>query len=111
MKVKVLQRFRDKYDHVTRYEVGTEQEFENERATDLIERGLVEAVEETSPADALKDGNDVAGQGEDMGAPEGSEVKVTEPATVGPEKAEEPVKTEEPAEAPKAKSKPKSSEK
>ncbi|SFU36404.1 hypothetical protein SAMN05216364_100616 [Porphyromonadaceae bacterium KHP3R9] len=104
MKVKVLQRFRDKYNHVTRYEVGTEHEFENERAADLIERGLVEAVEETPPADTLKDGNDVAGKGEGS---EGSEVKVTEPATVGPE----PVKAEEPAEAPKAKSKSKSSEK
>lgn len=108
MKVKVLQRFRDKYNHVTRYEVGTEHEFENERAADLIERGLVEAVEETPPADALKGGDDVAGQGE---GGEGSEVKVTEPATVGPGKAEEPVKTEEPAEAPKTKSKSKSSEK
>lgn len=99
MKVKVLRQFRDKHDHVTRYEVGTEHEFESERASNLIERGLAEAVEETPAPTTEKDGG-VAGQKD-------SEVETTEPATVE-QKAEEPAKTEAQA---KAKSKAKSPEK
>lgn len=85
MKVKVLKRFRDKHDHVTRYEVGAEQEFETERAADLIKRSLAEAVEETSPDDEPKGGDDVA-----------------EPETEQPSKVDEPVKPEKPAKAVKA---------
>lgn len=50
MKVRILQRFRDKFDHVTWYEIGTEHEFDPERAGNLAGRGLVEEVEETIPA-------------------------------------------------------------
>ncbi len=38
----VTARFRDKFDHVTWYEAGTELQFEKERAESLIERGLAE---------------------------------------------------------------------
>ncbi len=38
----VTARFRDKIDHTTWYEVGTELQFEKERAENLIERGLAE---------------------------------------------------------------------
>lgn len=46
MKVKVIQVFRDKFTkHL--YEIGMELEFSDEgRVEDLIERGLVEAIEE-----------------------------------------------------------------
>ena len=38
----VVKRFRDKFDHKTYYEVGQELEFDEERANDVIERGLAE---------------------------------------------------------------------
>lgn len=81
-KVKVVKRFRDKFDHVTRYEVGTEHEFETERADDLIERGLAEAVEGTTldPKDGKK--SDSKKTTKETGK------------TEGPEKVEETEKTE-----------------
>ncbi|HBG39911.1 MAG TPA: hypothetical protein DDW85_00690 [Porphyromonadaceae bacterium] len=45
MKVKVLKRFCDKNDKTTIYSVGSELEFEDERAADLITRGLAESVD------------------------------------------------------------------
>ncbi len=45
VKVIVLKRFRDKFDHKTWYEEGEEYEFEVSRADDLIERELAEPVE------------------------------------------------------------------
>ena len=47
MKVKVLQLFVDKYNHITRYEPGTVHEFDDERAMDLVKRGLAEAEAES----------------------------------------------------------------
>jgi len=38
----VLKRFKDKFDHETIYEAGQELEFDQERANDVIERGLAE---------------------------------------------------------------------
>ena len=51
MKVVVLKRFRDKFDGKTRYQPGEVVEFADERAKDLIERGLAKAegvIEESS---------------------------------------------------------------
>lgn len=45
VKVKVLKPFRDKFDHKTRYETGTEVEFDSERAQDVVSRGLAELSE------------------------------------------------------------------
>ena len=45
VKVVVLKRFLDKYDHRTWFEVGDEPEFESERAADVIERGLAKLKE------------------------------------------------------------------
>lgn len=44
IKVIVRRRFLDKYDHYTHYEVGGIYEFDEERAKDLIERGLANTV-------------------------------------------------------------------
>lgn len=51
MKVKVIQVFRDKFTkHL--YEIGMELEFSDEgRVEDLIERGLVEVIDEQDPRD------------------------------------------------------------
>ena len=38
----VVKRFRDKFDHETYYEAGNELEFDEDRANDLVERGLAE---------------------------------------------------------------------
>lgn len=46
IKIIVRKRFLDKYDHSTHYEVGGVHEFDDERAKDLIERGLVDTVSE-----------------------------------------------------------------
>ena len=51
MKVRVLQQFKCKIDNKTRFKVGSEHEFETERAQNLIERGLAEAIEETPAGD------------------------------------------------------------
>lgn len=45
VRVTVLKRFMDKYDHTARYEVGEEREFEAARADDLIKRGLAAPVD------------------------------------------------------------------
>lgn len=45
IKVKVLERFGDKYNFSIKYEVGTIVEFDSERATEMINRGLVEVLE------------------------------------------------------------------
>jgi len=45
VKVVVLKRFRDKYDQKTWYEVGDEPEFDEERAGDVIGRGLARLKE------------------------------------------------------------------
>jgi hypothetical protein len=44
-KLVVLKLFQDKNDHKTLYKVGTEVEFEIERAEDLVKRGLAKEVE------------------------------------------------------------------
>jgi hypothetical protein len=44
-KLVVLQRFLDKNDHTTWYEVDTEVEFDTERAANVVERGLAKEVE------------------------------------------------------------------
>ena len=44
MKVVVLKRFRDKYDHVTWYEKDLEIWFDTKRALSLISRGIVKSV-------------------------------------------------------------------
>ena len=41
----VSKRFRDKFDHKTWYEVGSELTFDKERADDLISRGLAKVKE------------------------------------------------------------------
>lgn len=53
MKVKVIQVFRDKFTkHL--YETGMELEFSDEaRVEDLVERGLVELIEEQEPSDKV----------------------------------------------------------
>ena len=38
----VVKRFRDKFDHMTYYEVGDEPEFDEDRAGDVVKRGLAE---------------------------------------------------------------------
>lgn len=45
VKIKVLKPFRDKNDKAVRYEVGTELEFEKERAEDVVSRELADYVE------------------------------------------------------------------
>jgi len=40
MKIVVLKRFRDKFNHKTWYEVGDEVSFDRERVNDIVERGL-----------------------------------------------------------------------
>nr|DAQ46377.1 MAG TPA: hypothetical protein [Caudoviricetes sp.] len=47
--IKVTEDFLDKFDTSVRYEVGTELEFEEERAKDVVNRGLAELVEPTLP--------------------------------------------------------------
>lgn len=47
-KVKITSRFRDKIDHTTWYEIGTEVEFrDEERVKDLVSKGWVEVVPES----------------------------------------------------------------
>lgn len=44
-KVRIKVRFRDKFDHVTWYEVGSEVEFtDKERVKDLVAKGWVEVI-------------------------------------------------------------------
>lgn len=45
VKIVVLSPFRDKFDKSTRYEVGTELEFDAERAEDVVSRELAEYAE------------------------------------------------------------------
>lgn len=45
VKIKVLKPFRDKLDNKIRYSEGQELEFEDERAQDVVSRGLAEVVE------------------------------------------------------------------
>ncbi len=53
VKVKVL--FQDKYDHVTRYQPGSEAEFSDEaRVKDLVAKGWVEVIDE-APKHTLKE--------------------------------------------------------
>ena len=47
--VKVTEDFLDKFDTSVRYEVGTVLEFDEERAKDVVNRGLAEFVEPTLP--------------------------------------------------------------
>lgn len=46
MKVEILHKFRDKDHFETIYQAGTIKDFDNDRATDLIRRGLVKSLEE-----------------------------------------------------------------
>ena len=72
MKVKVLEKFRDKHDHVTVYEKGTILEVQDEeRATSLIDRKLAKefkgyqkaalTLPEPKPEDPEKSGDDTEG--------------------------------------------------
>lgn len=45
VKIVVLKPFRDKFEKKTRYEAGTELEFDAERAEDVVTRELAEYVE------------------------------------------------------------------
>ena len=47
--VKVTEDFLDKFDTSVRYEVGTVLEFDEERAKDVVNRGLAEFVEPDIP--------------------------------------------------------------
>lgn len=47
--VKVTEDFLDKFDTSVRYEVGTVLEFDEERAKDVVNRGLAEFVEPDLP--------------------------------------------------------------
>src|SRR5690554_5466447 len=98
MKVKVLQRFRDKHDKVTRYEVGTEHVFDDERANDLITRGLAEAVVEQPNEDVDAKGDEVITEAKEPGMKvvktTAKEPAAKEPAAKGPA-AKEPA-TKEP---------------
>lgn len=47
--VKVTEDFLDKFDTSVRYEVGTVLEFDEERAKDVVNRGLAEFVEPELP--------------------------------------------------------------
>ena len=47
--VKVTEGFLDKFDTSVRYEVGTVLEFDEERAKDVVNRGLAEFVEPELP--------------------------------------------------------------
>jgi len=42
VKIVVVHRFRDKFDHKTYYEVGDELDFEEDRVNDVVSRGLAE---------------------------------------------------------------------
>ncbi len=95
MKVKVLQRFRDKHDKVTRYEVGTEHVFDDERANDLITRGLAEAVVEQPNEDVDAKGDEVITEAKEPG------MKVVKTTEKEPEK--EPAAKEPTAKEPAAK--------
>lgn len=44
-KVKVIKSFRDKENRSIRFEVGTELEFETERAEDIVKKGLAQYVD------------------------------------------------------------------
>lgn len=87
MKIKVLKRFKDKFDKITRYEPGTELDFEDERATDLIERGLAEAAEELA-------GDEDPEQDENDKSPEGNLEESPEQKTENTEKVESPEQVE-----------------
>jgi hypothetical protein len=45
VKIVVVQRFRDRHDHKTWFEIGQELFFDSERAGDCVARGLAEFVE------------------------------------------------------------------
>ena len=110
MEVKVIKRFRDKHDKVTYYEAGQVCEFDDERAKDLIERGIVEPLKDIAGdlldvlQHALKDGveiygGDIRGEGRsddlDVNALKGQtgEDAPKDDAPVQTEKVEEPVQT------------------
>lgn len=48
-KAKVIQPFLDKFDNSIAYEVGSVVEFDDDRAADCAERGLVEVIKEAKP--------------------------------------------------------------
>lgn len=45
MKIIVKEEFTDKFDHVTRYKVGKELDFDEDRCQDLIKRGLAKLAD------------------------------------------------------------------
>lgn len=49
MKVQILKQFRDKEHFDTIFKVGEVKNFDNDRATELIGRGLVKSLEEPAP--------------------------------------------------------------
>lgn len=51
MKIKVITKFRDKFDSSILYNVGDMLDFESDRATNLISRHLAEAVEVPTATD------------------------------------------------------------
>ena len=77
MKVEILHKFRDKDHFETVYQAGEIKDFDNDRAADLISRGLVKSLEELEPE---HEPNPV----EDADANKGEEQK--------PEEVEKPVK-------------------
>lgn len=55
MKVKVLFEFRDKFDFAKVYSVGSEYEFAEARAKEIVERGLGELVKPIETKDEPKE--------------------------------------------------------
>ncbi len=45
VKIKVTEKFRDKFNKTVCYEIGQELEFESERAEDVVARNLAEYVD------------------------------------------------------------------
>ena len=75
MKIKVLERFVNKFDRTERFEPGQVLDFDDERAADVIERGLAEAVEEPAgDEDPAGDENDKSPEGGLDESPENGEV-------------------------------------
>lgn len=86
MKVKVTTEFLDKYNHKVTFHVGDEVELDDERAKNVIGRGLAVAVDAPNTADA-PDGASAT----DGGAEDGVtlECKVVETKKRGRKKTEE----------------------
>lgn len=74
MKVKVLNKFRDKYDHVTTYTPGMILDVKDEaRAKDLTDRGLVKEFKGNQKATAVLETVEADGAAEPAKEAEGSD--------------------------------------